>query len=83
MKQFQFSFRENKTLEAELRKLRRWVKSTLCSHVTVRIFTEIVVRERVRAPASPIASGSSAFVKSSAGCCRRLSMWAVLPTGIY
>ena len=47
MKQFQFSFRENKTLEAELRKLRRWVKSTLCSHVTVRIFTEIVDRERI------------------------------------
>ena len=47
MKQFQFSFRENKTLEAELRKLRRWVKSTLCSHVTVRIFTEVVDRERI------------------------------------
>lgn len=47
MKQFQFSFREEKTLEAELRKLRRWVDSTLCSHVTIRLFTEIMDRGRI------------------------------------
>ena len=47
MKQYQFTFQDDKTLEKELRKLRQWVKSSLCSNVMIQFFTEIVDQSRV------------------------------------
>ncbi|MBR4907743.1 MAG: diguanylate cyclase [Acidaminococcaceae bacterium] len=47
MKQFQFTFRDDKTLEEELHKLRQWVKSNLYSKVLIQICTEILDRERI------------------------------------
>ena len=40
MKQIQFTFRDDKTLEKELRKLKQRVKSSLCSKVLIQICTE-------------------------------------------
>ena len=47
MKQFQFTFRDDKTLEEELRKLRQWVKRSLCSHVMIHVFSEVLDRKRM------------------------------------
>ena len=47
MKQFQFTFQDDKTLEEELRKLRQWVRSSLCSNVMIQVFTEVLDRERI------------------------------------
>ena len=47
MKQFQFTFRDDKKLEEELWKLRQWVSSNLCSKVLIQICTEILDRERI------------------------------------
>ena len=47
MKQFQFTFQDDKKLEEELRKLRQWVSSNLCSKVLIQICTEILDRERI------------------------------------
>lgn len=47
MKQVQFTFQDDKKLEEELRKLRQWVRSNLCSKVLIQICTEILDRERI------------------------------------
>ena len=47
MKQYQFTFQDDKTLEEELRKLRRWVRSSLCSNVMIQIFTESLDSSRI------------------------------------
>ena len=47
MKQFQFTFQDDKKLEEELWKLRQWVSSNLCSKVLIQICTEILDRERI------------------------------------
>ena len=47
MKQFQFTFREEKTLEKELKKLRQWVRGRFCSDLLIQIFTETVDRSRI------------------------------------
>ena len=40
MRQFQFTFRDHKTLEKELRKLRQWIKGRFCSQLIIQMFTE-------------------------------------------
>ncbi len=47
MKQIQFTFRDDKTLVEELRKIRQWVRSNLCSKVLIQIYTEILDRNRI------------------------------------
>ena len=47
MKQFQFTFREEKTLEKELKKLRQWVRGKFCSDLLIQMFTEIMDRRRI------------------------------------
>ena len=47
MKQIQFTFQDDKTLGEELRKIRQWVKSNLCSKVLIQIYTEILDRNRI------------------------------------
>lgn len=47
MKQFQFTFREEKTLEKELKKLRQWVRGKFCSDLLIQMFTEIMDRSRI------------------------------------
>ncbi len=47
MKQFQFTFREEKTLEKELKKLRQWVRGKFCSDLLIQMFTEILDRRRI------------------------------------
>lgn len=47
MKQFQFTFREEKTLEKELKKLRQWVRGKFCSNLLIQMFTEIMDRSRI------------------------------------
>ena len=47
MKQVQFTFKNDKKLEEELRKLRQWVRSSLYSKVLIQICTEILDRERI------------------------------------
>ena len=47
MKQIQFTFRDDKTLVEELRKIRQWVRSYLCSKVLIQIYTEILDRNRI------------------------------------
>ena len=47
MKQFQFTFRDNKTLEKELKKLRQWVRGKFCSDLLIQMFTEIMDRSRI------------------------------------
>ena len=47
MKQIQFTFEDDKTLGEELRKIRQWVKSNLCSKVLIQIYTEILDRNRI------------------------------------
>ena len=47
MKQFQFTFQDDKTLVEELRKIRQWVKSNLYSKVLIQIYTEILDRNRI------------------------------------
>lgn len=48
MKQIQFTFRDDKTLVEELRKIRQWVRSNLCSKVLIQIYTEILDRNRIK-----------------------------------
>lgn len=47
MKQVQFTFRDDKTLEEELRKLQQRVKSGSCSKVLIQIYTEIPDHDRI------------------------------------
>ena len=47
MKQIQFTFQDDKTLEKELRKLQQRVKSSLCSKVLIQICTETPDRSRI------------------------------------
>lgn len=47
MKQFQFTFRDNKTLEKELKKLRQWVRGRFCSGLLIHMFTETAARRRI------------------------------------
>ena len=47
MKQFQFTFREDKTLEKELKKLRQWVRGKFCSGLLIQMFTEVLDRSRI------------------------------------
>lgn len=47
MKQFQFTFRDNKTLEKELKKLRQWVRGRFCSDLLIQMFTETADRRRI------------------------------------
>lgn len=47
MRQFQFTFREDKTLEKELKKLRQWIKGRFCSDLLIQMFTEILDRSRI------------------------------------
>ena len=47
MKQFQFTFREDKTLEKELKKLRQWVRGKFCSDLLIQMFTEVLDRSRI------------------------------------
>ena len=42
MKQLQFAFKEDDTLIDELKKIRQWVRSGLCSTVLIQIYTEIL-----------------------------------------
>ena len=48
MKQFQFAFQEAETLTDELKKLRQWSRSNLCSSILIQIFTEIMDKDRIQ-----------------------------------
>ena len=45
MKQFQFSFQNDDTLTAELKKLRQWFRSRLYSEILIQIYTEILDKD--------------------------------------
>lgn len=47
MKQLQFSFTSDDALARELRAVRQWVKSGLCSSILIQVYTEILDRERI------------------------------------
>ena len=47
MKQLQFAFKEDDTLINELKKIRQWVRSGLCSTVLIQIYTEILNKARI------------------------------------
>ena len=47
MKQVQFTFQDDKTLRNELRVVRQWYKSNLCSTILIQIFTEILDKELI------------------------------------
>ncbi len=47
MKQFQFTFRDNKAFEKELKKLRQWVRGRFCSDLLIQMFTETADRRRI------------------------------------
>lgn len=47
MKQLQFAFKEDDTLIDELKKIRQWVRSGLCSTVLIQIYTEILNKARI------------------------------------
>lgn len=47
MKQFQFTFRDNRTLKKELKKLRQWVRGRFCSDLLIQMFTETADRRRI------------------------------------
>ena len=44
MKQFQFTFKDENTLDLELRKIRQWSMSNLCSVLLIQVYTEILDR---------------------------------------
>ena len=47
MKQLQFTFQDDNTLTDELKKLRKWVRNSLCSSVLIQLYTEILDRARI------------------------------------
>ena len=47
MKQLQFAFKEDDTLIDELKKIRQWVRSGLCSAILIQIYTEILNKARI------------------------------------
>ena len=48
MKQSQFSFTDENTLNSELNKLRQWYRSNLCSSILIHVFTEILDKEKIQ-----------------------------------
>jgi len=48
MKQLQFSFTDENTLNSELNKLRQWYRSNLCSSILIHVFTEILDKEKIQ-----------------------------------
>lgn len=44
MKQFQFTFKDENTLDLELRKIRKWSMSNLCSALLIQVYTEMLDR---------------------------------------
>ena len=44
MKQFQFTFKDENTLDLELRKIRKWSMSNLCSALLIQVYTELLDR---------------------------------------
>jgi diguanylate cyclase (GGDEF)-like protein len=47
MKQLQFAFKEENTLNDELKRIRQWVRSDLCSVILIQIYTEILNKVRI------------------------------------
>lgn len=47
MKQVQFTFQNENSLEAELRKLRQWNRSNFCSSLLIQVYTEILDRTMI------------------------------------
>ena len=47
MKQLQFAFQEDGALNDELKKIRQWYRSCLCSAILIQIYTEILDKDRI------------------------------------
>lgn len=47
MKQFQFTFKDENTLDLELRKIRKWSMSNLCSALLIQVYTELLDRDMI------------------------------------
>ena len=47
MKQIQFTFNDEKTLDAELRIIRQWDKNNLYSSLLIQIYTEILDKDMI------------------------------------
>ena len=47
MKQFQFTFKDEETLDLELMKIRKWSMSNLYSVLLIRFYTEILDRDMI------------------------------------
>lgn len=56
MKQVQFAVRSDSELGEELRKIRQWYRSSLCSSMLIQLYTEILDRERIEHVCAKIAA---------------------------
>ncbi len=56
MKQLQFTFRTENTLDIELRKIRQWYKSNLYSSLLIQVYTEILDRDLIERTCAKIKS---------------------------